>query len=372
MCILIHHTPETNFELGHLQDFFNKNSDGFGAMVKQPDGVKIIKTVGNIDEIHELYNNEIKGYEAVIHFRMKTHGDIDLFNCHPYQVNDNLWMAHNGILSTGNAADTTKSDTWHYINDYLRPLLAKNPELISEPAFQKLIESHIGYTNKFGFMDGDGNVVIINRNAGVEHFGAWLSNTYAWTPSKWGFYQSYGGYASADSKARYDRLYGNSSLVNDYQDYQATYTTYNKETNTWEKNSTTEFQKGETKKGKRKAKKSKGSGGLDGEVVHIDRLSTESLGRIIRSCYNAMKRNPAGGLVDWVIQHPMKAMHLIREFYPSFYTAQEVSDLVNSDPDQAADVLDAAWYECEEDMCAIAGIPFSPKMKGFEYESYDL
>ena len=358
MCILIHHTSQTNFDLGHLQDFYSNNSDGFGALVKQPDGVKVIKTVGNLDEIHELYNNEVKGHEAVIHFRMKTHGDIDLFNCHPYQVTDNLWMAHNGILSTGNSADTSKSDTWHYIKNYLQPLLARDPNLIHEPAFQALIESHIGYSNKFGFMDSEGRVVIINRKAGVEHLGAWLSNTYAWSPSKWGYYSSYGnGHGN-----RYANAYGDSYRLD-----------FGSSNYKWEKQSGWTKTKPLTRKEKKAArKKSSGTGVLDQPVSQPDRLSTESLGRIIRSCYNAIQRNAESGLVDWVIMNPMKAMNLIWEFYPQMYSKSEVSDIVNSDPEEASAIIEAAWYECEEDMMAIAQLPFTPKTNRGLYESYDL
>jgi hypothetical protein len=346
MCLLIHHTPETQFDIEHLRDFYSRNSDGFGAMVSKPDGVKIIKTVGNLDEINELYNNEIKGFEAVIHFRMQTHGDIDLFNCHPYQVTDNLWMAHNGILSTGNKDDVTKSDTWHYIQNFLKPLLARDPHLIHEPSFQKLIESHIGYTNKFGFMDGDGKVVIVNRQAGVQHFNAWLSNTYAWSPSKWNYFtDTYNRQPST-----YQSTYGQSFWDKDAS-------VYNSQTNTWSK-SPPQLTK---KEKKAKRKKSKDSSELNRPIKEVDQLSTESLGRIIRSCYNAMQRNPQSGILDWVIMHPMKAQHLIWEFYPDMYNPHQIGDIVNSDPDEAAGIIEAAWYECEEDMLAIAKIPFSPQ-----------
>lgn len=343
MCILIHHKTDTQFDLAHLQDFYSHNSDGFGAMVKKPDGVKIIKTVGNLDEINELYNNEIKGHEAVIHFRMKTHGDIDLFNCHPYQITEDLWMAHNGILSMGNAADVTKSDTWHYIQNYLRPLLMKDQSLIHEPAFQKLIESHIGSSNKFGFMDSNGKVVIINQSAGVDYFGAWLSNTYAWTPSKWGYYAATHGNRYYSSYGKYD--YGQYNYGADYWD---------RETNVWKKEpeqKTLPFKKEKKSKGKKSDDKSvldKGTG----------RLSTKGLRRVIRSCYNAIQRHPDYGLVDWVVCNPMHAMHLINEFYPNWFKSQqEISDLVNASPDEAAAVIESLWYECEEDLLALAQIP---------------
>jgi hypothetical protein len=348
MCILIHHNPTTQFSIDHIQDFYSHNSDGFGAIVHRPEGVKVIKTIGALDEIFELYTNEVKGHEAIIHFRMKTHGDIDLINCHPYQVTDDIWMAHNGILNTGNQADVTKSDTWHYIQDYLRPMLSAHPELLHEPAFQKLVSSHIGYSNKFGFMDRGGKVVIINRQSGVDHLDAWLSNTYAWTPSKWGFYTTPRTQVSSSKYYNAGRY--------DYEDYWTG--------GGWGKPSEQKSLPFTKEDGKAKSKKS--AKALDSKPVEAKQLSTEALGKIIRSCYNAQQRNAWHGILDWVVLNPMKAMYLIRDFYPDFYEASEISDLVNADPEQAADVIETIWQECEEDLLALAGIPFTPK-NGDEY-----
>jgi len=100
MCILIHQPKDYCFSSEQLRDFFYKNSDGFGAIVNHGDerGVKVYKSIGGIKEIEDMYYNDVACYEAIIHFRMKTHGHIDLENCHPYEVLPNVYMAHNGIL----------------------------------------------------------------------------------------------------------------------------------------------------------------------------------------------------------------------------------------------------------------------------------
>lgn len=188
MCILIHHTPETVFSREVLLDFYDNNSDGFGAFWGDGEKVHVLKHVGNAEDIIKLYDDHVRGKECVIHFRMKTHGDIDYENCHPYHITDNLWLAHNGILSTGNYADTTKSDTWHYIRNYLRPVIEKyGEEAVFDPQIQQFLGSHIGSGNKFGIVHADGRIAIINREQGVNHFGAWLSNTYAWNTAKFGY-----------------------------------------------------------------------------------------------------------------------------------------------------------------------------------------
>jgi hypothetical protein len=135
-------------------------------------------------EFSEFYEANIKGRACAWHMRMRTHGLIDLTNCHPYEVISQdegypLWLMHNGVLHTGNELDATKSDTWHYINDYLRPMLLKNPEWFTSPQFNEMVGEHIG-SNRFALLDAYGNMTVVNKEQGIEHNGAWLSNTYAW------------------------------------------------------------------------------------------------------------------------------------------------------------------------------------------------
>ncbi len=155
-------------------------------------GELIIKKIipNTAQEFIDFYRENISGRDCAFHLRMRTHGDIDLLNCHPYEILNrsehglDLWLMHNGVLATGNRADITKSDTWHYIQDYLKPMLASNPDFAFHPSFKALIEDHIGGSNKFVIMDNEGRQTVINQSSGVYWGGLWLSNTYAWTSSK--------------------------------------------------------------------------------------------------------------------------------------------------------------------------------------------
>ena len=192
MCLLVTQTTISPvLSNDWLIDFHSSNSDGVGVMYSN-DGELVIQKIlpKNAQDFIEFYHSNIKGKNCAFHLRMKTHGDIDLENCHPYEVLNradhgiDLWLMHNGILSTGNKADTTKSDTWHYIRDYLRPMLIDNPEFAFHPSFSDIVGKHIGSTNKFVLMDNQGRLVTINQSAGVYWAGLWLSNTYAWSASK--------------------------------------------------------------------------------------------------------------------------------------------------------------------------------------------
>jgi hypothetical protein len=102
---------------------------------------------------------------------MRTHGDIDLLNCHPYEILNraehglDLWLMHNGVLATGNRADITKSDTWHYIQDYLKPMLASNPDFAFHPSFKALIPDPFGcYKTQSKNKQSNCNYKTINPN----------------------------------------------------------------------------------------------------------------------------------------------------------------------------------------------------------------
>lgn len=205
MCLLINHPAETAFDYDDIADFYDYNQDGIGIMYAE-DGVLYVKKIlpANESDAWAFYKKHAQGRDCVIHLRMKTHGDIDLTNCHPYEVLGDgsvapIYMAHNGILSTGNAKGKSKSDTWWFIEDYLKPILTRDPGLVFEPAFIALLEETIGSGNKFAFMNHEGRVAIVNERAFVTYKGALLSNTYAWSAHKGGYgikAGRYGGYAN--------------------------------------------------------------------------------------------------------------------------------------------------------------------------------
>lgn len=196
MCILIHQKEGVTLDADMIADFYQKNSDGFGALLMLPDAsgkehLTMIKKIGGVKSIAETYYEHIAGRNALMHFRWRTHGEVDLENCHPYKVTDDLWMMHNGVLHTGNEDDKSKSDTWHYIRKFLLPIIRQDPSLIFDAAFRALVESHIGASNKFAFMDTKGRIALYNQKHGVEHMNCWFSNTYAWSPSKFGYVYKY-------------------------------------------------------------------------------------------------------------------------------------------------------------------------------------
>lgn len=187
---------------GLIEDIYDKNGDGLGVMYGTSEGLHTYKCLPPTPDaaravIAGLPDDE---RDLAMHWRWRTHGDIDLDNCHPYQVSQTTALMHNGILSTGNAADVTKSDTWHFIQDYL---IGVPDDVLHQAGFREMLGDFIG-SNKFAIMSADGRLSVINKDQGISHDSVWYSNTYAWSPrllipgygsykgKKWGGY-NYGG-----------------------------------------------------------------------------------------------------------------------------------------------------------------------------------
>ena len=202
-----------------LDDIYTSNSDGIGIMYATTKGLKVVKVLPKslADATHFISKLPTDDRQLAIHFRMTTHGHTDMTNCHPYDVIPGyVAMMHNGILHTGNAADKSKSDTWHFIKDFLTSPVTEHPPLIHNPQFLDMIAEFIG-DNRFVFMDGEGKLSHVNKDQGIEHDGLWFSNTYAWRPSRLiPKYQYSTRYSSRhynymydyDNDAYYDRKYG--------------------------------------------------------------------------------------------------------------------------------------------------------------------
>jgi len=167
-----------------------RNDDGLGIMYRENGRVKVAKSVGTQDERFALFREHRDKPCWAMHSRMRTHGEINEDNCHPYKIMDiddgdpiDMYMMHNGVLSNAPSIDKKQSDTWHYVEYILKPLIKNNANLFwDNDHINSLIQDHIGKTNKFLFMRSDDveyPVLILNHGAGVERNGMWLSNTYS-------------------------------------------------------------------------------------------------------------------------------------------------------------------------------------------------
>ena len=81
MCLLITQNKNSQ-KLSNewLEDFYSSNSDGLGVMYAQDNELIVEKFLPkNAKDLAHFYKNHIAGRDCADHFRMRTHGDIDLF-----------------------------------------------------------------------------------------------------------------------------------------------------------------------------------------------------------------------------------------------------------------------------------------------------
>ena len=98
-------------------------------------------------------------------------------------------MVHNGTIALEQRTQA-RSDTWHLIADYLQPILRRRPEMLYEKSFQELLRSWAGPHNRFVFLDGaTQRTVTVNREAGIEVGGLWLSNSRWFDGSRFEWYR---------------------------------------------------------------------------------------------------------------------------------------------------------------------------------------
>lgn len=191
MCLIItgpaHHVRSTLLTTpGLTESIYDYNADGIGFMYATAnDKLRTRKFLPNtIKEFDDAIRRLPTDNRTIaVHARYKTHGTINMDNVHPYPVIEGrIAMMHNGVLAHGNSADRTKSDTWHYIENHVRPLLEVYPDAYKNEGVMSIIENDIGTGNRFVFMNDKGEMEIYNAHTGIEHNGLWFSNTYAWEP----------------------------------------------------------------------------------------------------------------------------------------------------------------------------------------------
>lgn len=173
MCIAIYKPKNKVISEETLAQCFKVNDDGAGFLVTKDKKAVMKKGYFTFDEFYgawKKYENE----QALIHFRIKTHGDLTEDNCHPFMINSGLGFIHNGVIA--GFGEGKLSDTNHFNKEILQPLVAKyGNQILFEPGIKSLIESKIGYS-KLAFLDRHGNYNLFNEDKGVWDNGVWYSN----------------------------------------------------------------------------------------------------------------------------------------------------------------------------------------------------
>lgn len=190
---------------------YENNPDGFGVMM--PTGQGRIHVHKLMPDTYEDCMNVYKMYQGkpiALHFRLATHGDSDKANCHPFQVLNlkehgrDCWLMHNGPTIDAPSFDTAKSDTWHFVEYILRPILAREPNLLETDILESILEN-LADKDRLTILDGKTEAFITtNFNTTDETDGLLLSNQYSLRRGKGVEYDIHTGVTSWRDSTNWD------------------------------------------------------------------------------------------------------------------------------------------------------------------------
>lgn len=171
MCIAIMKPKDKTISKDRLKTCCDNNKDGMGFAYVDRDRI-IIKKFMNFDDFYKAYSEVQNKSNMLIHFRIATHGKVEVNNCHPFKLNDHMALIHNGIIS-GYGDKEKITDTQDFINKVIGKISYK---MWKNPSYRELVGDAIGYS-KFVVLDTNDNVYIINEDKGVWDDGIWYSNS---------------------------------------------------------------------------------------------------------------------------------------------------------------------------------------------------
>lgn len=212
MCVIIHLPKNKTISWDQLKRSYDKNPDGYGIMAAIDGKMTVMRSMGSFAKFREDWKNIPRNVERAIHFRIKTHGDITLDNCHPFQLTGEhiqgrdgevlepyaypeIWMMHNGIIKTLEL-DKQKSDTYHFAHFDLGPVTPSYGDAIVDPRFQPEVE-RISSGSRILFMDASGRVMKTFPKMWTDNKGCDFSNSFS---LPWNNKDSYSGNYSSGSK----------------------------------------------------------------------------------------------------------------------------------------------------------------------------
>jgi len=175
MCVCIWKPAGKKVAKSVLEKCWAKNRHGAGYMWAVDGKVCIRKGFMSFKKFWKSYNKAMHnmGNPGMgIHFRIGTSGMLDSRNCHPHRIHSGLAFIHNGILPLEVPKNSTVSDS--VLFSQLLESLPDGWHLDSK--IKTLVEMAMGGRNKICLLDVDGNVVLLNEDAGQWVDGVWFSN----------------------------------------------------------------------------------------------------------------------------------------------------------------------------------------------------
>lgn len=189
MCIAIEKPSGSQVSEEHLKNSFLRNPDGAGYAFIDTDGKLLVrKGFMDFDSFMTSYIADVSvETTAIIHFRIKSVGNISAENCHPWLIScdgmaepeegsGEICFIHNGTLTDFIDPSSDYSDTRNFRDRFLHTVAQEQGYDFLETPWIYYSIIKIAGSSKFVFLDKDGRTTVINRELGTEHEGCWFSN----------------------------------------------------------------------------------------------------------------------------------------------------------------------------------------------------
>lgn len=196
MCLLIATTGSARPSKKALRRAAIQNPDGFGYAVIGDGRIYTYRSMDAEETIKSYFEvrDEFPNSNSIFHLRITTHGATNIENCHPFRVNDDVVMGHNGMLPI--KEDKGRSDTRIFAEDWL-PEFDLGDLLDTQDGMAEL-ENFAG-ASKLAFLNTSSllrkSLYIVNEELGHWDNGVWYSNN--------SYKKSYGCYTIGKSSGWY-------------------------------------------------------------------------------------------------------------------------------------------------------------------------
>jgi hypothetical protein len=176
MCIAILQKPNSRIKKKTLKTCYYNNPDSMGILWVEDGKLRTHKELLHFENFYNVYdgvcNRVGKKSNVVLHFRIATHGLIDVKNCHPHFVSKNIAFVHNGIIPI--ESDGLESDTVAFNKTILKGL--PQDDFLDCDSIFKLIDG-FAFDSKFIFLSKNNRYRIVGDSEGEWIKGVWYSNS---------------------------------------------------------------------------------------------------------------------------------------------------------------------------------------------------
>ena len=186
MCLIILSKKGDAIPRNAMRIAFKNNGDGIGFSYSKEGRLIVQKGFTSFNSFYKEYR-KTPHYPHVVHFRKSSQGNNSQDNCHPFLINENLSIVHNGCIFNTALYDKEKSDTRMLVEKILKPIFQINPNFLKSDYFPQLFRAAVK-TGKFVFFDNNGDYLITGEELGHWTNDIWWSNySYIADDNDWKF-----------------------------------------------------------------------------------------------------------------------------------------------------------------------------------------